>query len=42
LIEVLDRHEVEYLIMGGGAPDDADCVVRREQTNLGRLADPLR
>ena len=47
LIEVLDRYEVEYLIVGGAAAyaygaerptDDADCVVRREPTNLDRLA----
>jgi hypothetical protein len=49
LIEVLDRYEVEYLIVGGAAAyaygaerptDDADCVVRRERTNLDRLACP--
>ena len=51
LIEVLDRYEVEYLIVGGAAAyaygaerptDDADCVVRRERTNLDRLAGALR
>jgi len=51
LIEVLDRHEVEYLIVGGAAAyaygaerptEDADCVVRRERANLERLAGALR
>jgi hypothetical protein len=51
LIEVLDRYKVEYLIVGGAAAyaygaerptEDADCVVRRERANLGRLADALR
>lgn len=51
LIEVLDRHEVEYLIVGGAAAvaygaqrptEDADCVVRRERANLARMADALR
>jgi hypothetical protein len=51
LIEVLDRHEVEYLIVGGAAAivygatrptADADCVVRRSRTNLERLAAVLR
>lgn len=51
LIEVLNRHEVEYLIVGGAAAyaygaerptDDADCVVRRERANLDRLANALR
>lgn len=46
LIEVLDRHEVEYLIVGGAAAvaygaqrptQDADCVVRRDRANLIRL-----
>jgi hypothetical protein len=49
LIEVLDRYEVEYLIVGGAAAyaygaerptDDADCVVRRERTNLDRSLVP--
>ena len=40
LIEVLNRHEVEYLLVGGVAAtaygaeretEDADCVVRRER-----------
>jgi len=40
LIEVLDRHGVEYLMVGGVAAigygaerrtQDADCVVRRER-----------
>src|SRR5580658_9371613 len=51
LIEVLDRHAVEYLIVGGAAAfaygaerptDDADCVVRRGRANLERLASALR
>lgn len=51
LIEVLDRHAVEYLIVGGAAAfaygaerptDDADCVVRRTRPNLERLAGALR
>jgi hypothetical protein len=42
LIEVLDRHEVEYLMVGGVAAigygaerqtEDADCAVRREPAN---------
>ncbi len=46
LIEVLDRYDVEYLIVGGAAAyaygaerptDDADCVVRRQRANLDRL-----
>jgi hypothetical protein len=51
LIEVLDRYEVEYLIVGGAAAyaygaerptEDADCVVRRERANLDRLAGAMR
>src|ERR1039458_7625817 len=51
LIEVLDRHGVEYLMVGGVAAigygakrptEDADCVVRRERANLDRLADALQ
>lgn len=51
LIEVLNRHQVQYLIVGGAAAyaygavrptEDADCVVRRGRTNLDRLADALR
>jgi len=51
LIEVLDRHAVEYLIVGGSGrlpygaerpTDDADCVVRRDRANLDRLAGALR
>ncbi|MGH9082969.1 MAG: hypothetical protein ACRDWN_06465, partial [Acidimicrobiales bacterium] len=47
----LDRHGVEYLLVGGAAAraygagrltEDADCVVRRERANLGRLAAALR
>jgi hypothetical protein len=51
LIGVLDRYQVEYLIVGGAAAfaygaerptDDADCVVRRERANLDRVAGVLR
>ncbi len=51
LIEVLDRHGVEYLIVGGAAAfaygatrltDDVDYVVRRERANLDRLAEAMR
>jgi len=50
LIATLNRHSVEYLIVGGAAAfaygvtrptDDADCVVRRDRANLDRLADAL-
>lgn len=50
LIEVLDRHHVEYLIVGGAAAyaygterptEDADCVVSRERANLEHLAAAL-
>jgi len=51
LIEVLDRHGVDYLLAGGAAAraygaerltEDADCVVRRERTNLDHLAGAMR
>lgn len=51
LIEVLDRHGVDYLLAGGAAAfaygakrltEDADCVVSRERANLDRLADAMR
>ncbi len=51
LIEVLNRHGVEYLMVGGvaaigygaqRATEDADCVVRRERANLDRLAVALQ
>lgn len=51
LIEVLDRHSVDYLLAGGAAAraygaerltEDADCVVRRERPNLDRLASAMR
>ena len=51
LIEVLDRHAVEYLIVGGAAAyaygakrptEDIDCVVRRDRDNLDHLAAALR
>jgi len=51
LIEVLDRHGADYLLAGGAAAraygaerltEDADCVVRRERTNLDHLAGAMR
>ncbi len=51
LVEVLDRHGVEYLIVGGIAArahgarretQDLDCVIRRSRTNLGCLAEALK
>jgi hypothetical protein len=51
LIEALNRHGVEYLLCGGAAAtaygaqrpsEDADCVVRRDKSNLDRLAATLR
>jgi len=51
LIEVLNRHGVDYLLAGGAAAraygaerltEDADCVVRRERANLDRLASAMR
>jgi hypothetical protein len=51
LIRVLDRHEVDYLLVGGAAAraygaerltEDADCVVGRERANLDRMAAALR
>ena len=51
LLSVLDRHGVEYLIVGGVAAiaygaarptQDVDCVVRRDRANLERLAAALR
>jgi len=51
LIEVLDRHSVDYLLAGGAAAraygaerltEDADCVVRRERPHLDRLASAMR
>jgi hypothetical protein len=51
LVTVLDRHGVEYLLVGAAAAraygagrltEDADCVVRRERANLERLAAALR
>jgi hypothetical protein len=51
LIEVLNRHGVEYLIVGGAAAyaygakrptEDIDCVVRRDRANLDRLVGALR
>jgi hypothetical protein len=51
LLGTLERHGVEYLLVGGAAArayggtrltEDADCVVRRERANLDRLAAALR
>ena len=51
LVAVLERHGVEYLLIGGVAAigygavrqtEDADCVVRRDWSNLERLAAALR
>lgn len=50
LLTTLDRHGVQYVLVGGAAAraygagrltDDADCVVRRERGNLERLAAAL-
>jgi hypothetical protein len=47
LVGSLERHGVEYLVVGGVAAQsygaakptkDFDCLVRREQANLDRLA----
>jgi hypothetical protein len=51
LFQTLDRHGVDYLVVGGSAAraygatrltDDADCVVDRHDDNLERLAGALR
>ncbi len=51
LAETLDRHNVQYLLVGGAAAHaygaarettDADVVVRREHANLERLAAAMR
>lgn len=51
LVEALNRHEVEHLIVGGVAAlgygarrptQDMDCVVRHDADNLDRLADAMR
>jgi len=51
LVEVFDRHGVEYLIVGGVAATaygasretrDFDCLVRRARENLDRLAAAMR
>jgi len=51
LVEVLDRHGVQYLIVGGVAAraygasretKDFDCLVRRTRDNLDRLAAAMR
>lgn len=51
LVEALDRHGIDYLLVGGAAAfiygatrltEDADCVIRRERANLSRLADAMR
>ena len=51
LLEVLVRHDVDFVVVGGSAAgflgasrltEDADCVVSRERANLERLASALR
>ena len=51
IVEALDRHGVEYLIVGGHAARaygarfltrDSDCLVKMERENLSRLAAALR
>jgi hypothetical protein len=50
-VEVLDRHRVEYVLVGGIAArahgaerltQDLDCLARRTQDNLERLATAMR
>jgi hypothetical protein len=51
LVAALDCHGVDYLLVGAAAAraygatrltEDADCVVRRERSNLDRLAAAMR
>ena len=51
VVEALEGHGVEYLLIGGVAAigygatrqtEDADCVVRRTQANLERVAATLK
>lgn len=51
VVEALEQHRVEYLLIGGVAAigygarrptEDTDCVVRRDRSNLDRLAAALR
>jgi hypothetical protein len=51
IVEVLDRHGVEYLIVGGHASraygatrttQDTDCLVKTERENLARVAAALK
>ncbi len=51
LTEVLDRHDVDYLVIGGAATQaygaerptgDVDCLVRRSAENFDRLAACMR
>ncbi len=51
LLEVLERHGVQFVVIGGLAAElrgspyttrDVDVTPSREQANLGRLADALR
>lgn len=51
LVQTLDRHGVEYVMVGGAAAigygvrratEDLDCVPRRDTANLQRLADAMR
>lgn len=51
IVETLNRHGVEYLLVGGAsataygaqrASEDVDVVAARDAANMGRLADSLR
>jgi len=51
LVEVLDRHGVDYILVGGGAgrmlgaerlTEDTDCLARRAAENLDRLGAAMR
>lgn len=51
LVDALRRHEVEYILVGGGAAlghgaqrptQDLDCLPRPDAENLQRLADAMR
>lgn len=51
IVEVLERHGVEFILVGGAAAtvfgaeratDDTDCLARRSEVNLDRLAAAMR